>query len=546
MASSATEAPLSGDTAPFLILNLPNELLDRIADLVTNVSDLSNLRLAGNARLSQSALDATAKRMTTVYIEHSKVSLERFREVCRSPAHARQIREVKFIATIRTATPADVAQCDWFSKIVKRENVANGAVDAVLATYLGEKAEQAALMAQGEPCATLCEYVKRLPNLSTISLYAQPHVDSYMKNDEHELVVDGLPARAYNTLRRWRRYAHADLKRLSREEGIHDQLLYAAHFGVTADVDSMEPLVRSMAVLAEQSPTPRIKLVISGPLTVLGSQWAQFAKQNQQLVESALQITTSVDINAEQRWGILSRMPADFEVDLTTLPHWDRLLSSATHIRRLTIGGKSVEVRALLKHVTERTTFPELEDLALKTGVTHWRCERPPWVTYVPFAYSAQALGEFLLRHRTLKHLLLQYASGKDDPVSEPSATSFAALLNVMKASLPRLQSASVRETHVVFYKADAGPTWSEGTPYGHLPPAERDRAREQNSEIGQLARSCGIIPDEHPSGLHSAGAELTKYERGRYGYGPLNRAFWYEYDFGPYVLGHHTQTITN
>ncbi|KAK5125776.1 hypothetical protein LTR85_012052 [Meristemomyces frigidus] len=540
-ATPTTDRPRTTDNAAPFILRLPNELLDRIADSVIDIPDLLRLRLAGNGRLARSALDSTQRRMTTIYVEHSKKSLARFREVCNSASHARWIKEVKFVASVRELPPKALMGHDAFREVVESEKIPRDVVSRVLTIYLQEKNEQATVMRRGELCETLCDYAQRLPNLSTLSICALP--DSPLRSGEGQWEwPSNRPERAYNRLRRWHTATHPqeDHEPFLCREIAQDQLLYMAQYSVPGLCDNLELIARSLARLAEQSTTPRIKLAMSGPLTMLDAQWEVFANQQQHMLTPALGIVTEIDIRAEPRWKNRKWPPGQWNTDLTILPRWERLLLGATHIKKLRIDGVSEEASEVLKHVIERTRFPELEDLALEVWVTLWKVEDFYSGTV---SHSAEALGRFLHRHQqTLKHLVLRHASGTDFPDYKPSATSFAILLDVMRNSLPKLQSAEVIEALYVFDQADAGPTWSEGTPFGHLPPAERDRAREQDSDIGQLARRCGITPSEHFIGRgYEADAEMTEHGGGLHGYGELNRVFWYEYHFGPYVLGGRT-----
>lgn len=517
MANCANVSSTSDTTTPTLLALAP-EVQGLIADSVDDVGDLLNLRLAGagNEDLSKSILKATANRMTTIYIEHSKSSLERFREVCNSEEHALRIREIKYVATIRTASAAEVAQSRRFHDAVVHHNVADDVVNQVLATYGMEKDEQAALLERGELCATLCEVVKKLPNLVKISQCGKIELWDCERDSEGVWVVQE-PPRAYNRLRRWFIPSRANPSRLSPVE----QLLYIAQYEVQAKTDNLVTVIKAIASAARELPKKSIELAIEGaPLTILDQ---EFENLDQHTIDTALQALTSVSIAA-------CTLPTD-DLEGTIIPRWERFLSSATNVKTLAFIPRNTRDITALKAIIERVDFPELEHLRLEGWISYW--------SSVPVnavgCYSAQALGSFLTRHsHTLKSLQLRCASGIEGPPTyESTISSFIALLDLMKTSLPQLQSAQVLEAHLVFYEDDSAPIWSVGTPYGHLPPAERDRAREQDSDIGRLARSCGVTVTEKPMFSVNNPSSIG----GERGYGVVNRAFRYEYDFGPYVL---------
>jgi len=280
--------------------------------------------------------------------------------------------------------------------------------------------------------------------------------------------------------------------------------------------------------LAKQRSGTQMKLVIDGPLTILDHRWNAFAEVNQDVVEKATRAISDLTVRTRLRWKNRATIPGTRNTDLTVVPRWEALISQMTGLRSLTLtGGHGEEFFPFITRLIQRCTFPRLEILHITSAMTRYYHDeqvlnRPPRSSR---AYTTQALSRFLLRHReTLHTVTLGSASG------ETSVSSLQGLLELMRTSLIHLENVEILEWHYVGYTDDAEPLWGVGTPYGHLLPPERDRAREEHSQIGRLARACGVQPTELPVLREEGGDE-------EHVYGRSNRVYQYVYDFGPYVL---------
>ena len=120
MTTDISHMLLAGTSNSPPILGLPNELLTSIADSVHDLDDLHNIRLAGNARLSKSVLEAIEKRRTTIYLEQSKASLDRFLTICRDPKIAYHIRDIRYVAATRSLLPTVLRDRPLFRKALEQ------------------------------------------------------------------------------------------------------------------------------------------------------------------------------------------------------------------------------------------------------------------------------------------------------------------------------------------------------------------------------------------------------------------------------------------
>jgi len=221
------------------LLDLSNELISHIRDSLDDFDDLRDLRLAGNARLSACALRVMQQRTPTIYIEPSKASLDHFQMVCNSPAHAKAIKEVKYVASIRSLSAEELRQTREFQDAVTKLSASEEAMYDVLVQYDAEKAEQDALVDSGEFRRTLAERLKLMPRLETIVLCAEPQRRGYALH-EHKFREACQRGRTYNRLRRWQYSDPAKTQEASKglhegaegsyTERVHNGLLYTAQF----------------------------------------------------------------------------------------------------------------------------------------------------------------------------------------------------------------------------------------------------------------------------------------------------------------------------
>lgn len=521
---------------PQAILKLPNELLDLVTDSVSVRRDLKNLRLAGNERLSHSALESMSKRMTVIYIEPTRASLSLFLSVCRSSTHAKHIGEVRYLAATRSLSPEEMRTNIQFQEARKWLRISKKVAKDVLATYKEQKAEQDELLFSGELTAALTEGLRLLPNLHIVALSGRPTITDRLYSEDYPF--SGELPEAYNRLRSWHLagtsgYSRKERKLLQYWGYLRDQLCDVAHFGVfPRSVDTPIPLMRALAALGAHPRSGRLKLDLqSVPLTVLDDEWDRFVDQESGLVERALGHTCAVLLQESGTHGYIWPTPEMVAPDKACIKRWKPFLTGTNHVKRLTVSGHPPNSLPLLTAIIGTYSFSNLETIDISSLYFH---QHDPmflhsWLT--GSFYTTRELCAFVLRHRdTLKSIRLNQASGMGYV-----ASSLEKLLTTMRDSLPHLENAVVVERLFVHYFADENRRQRRTTPYGQLSPHARCRAREKESDIGLLARRCAVPTKELECRPDKGDADDPNDKRPALGADRC--AIRFEYDFGPYVL---------
>lgn len=187
------------------VLSLPDELLTGIANALPAITDVQNLRLAGSDKLARAGLDALHQRMSTIYIEQTTDSIERFRQICESPARACHIAEVVYVATLQKLTadefrevnPLYLSENRLEGDQVVRTDVSKDIIDEVARIHEQRRAEQQTLLSERAVETALIEVFPRLPKLKKISFAGLPSVPC--KWTKH-----GHAEEAYNVQMSWR------------------------------------------------------------------------------------------------------------------------------------------------------------------------------------------------------------------------------------------------------------------------------------------------------------------------------------------------------
>jgi hypothetical protein len=153
------------------LLDLPDEVLLQIANNLSDIGkpDLQNLRLTCR-RLSNVCREVQAKSTTSICLETTTSSLQRFQEICNSPAHAKYITQVNLIPRtslahkdkIRYTSPA-------FHLAIWRLKCTDEAfLQQVLGEYDEVLSEREAFLHDMTIPAILATCLEQLPNLKAL------------------------------------------------------------------------------------------------------------------------------------------------------------------------------------------------------------------------------------------------------------------------------------------------------------------------------------------------------------------------------------------
>ncbi|KAK5125775.1 hypothetical protein LTR85_012051 [Meristemomyces frigidus] len=517
------------------ILRLPNELLDHVAESVDDTTDLLSLRLAGNSRLSKAALESTQWRLTTIYIEQSHASLARFLEVCRSPTHARRITEVRYLAAIRSLSPKELETNSEFRKVVKQLDAPESVEKDVLAIYEFEWSEQKELSEADGLTAALKKGLTLLPNIKSISLAGRPNITEGSVSDYYPFGGE-IPA-AYNRLRRWeyaseRFFESEEGEQLQPSGSLRDHLCNVAHFGgFPRSVDNPRAIVEALAALDDQPWLGQLHMNFEAmPATAFDEEWGEYMVKYRGAVERALRhvhtfILQESLANEDRHRAVL---PHEVQLEAACKQRWQQLLSAAGQVRTLAVQRNTWNDYVLFVAIVRTHSYPGLEVIGFSSNMCH---DHNQELETPDKCYSAQAMCGFLLRHRqTLKAVYLDRASGDG-----PADVGLKEILRIMRYELPHLEFARIAEMLSVYYDDDLDPLKRHMTPYANLAPHARDRAGEEDSDIGRLARQCGIVAKEWEYQPHMGDADDPNDHRPPLGNEPV--AIRFDYDFGPYVL---------
>ncbi|KAK4542154.1 hypothetical protein LTR36_007001 [Oleoguttula mirabilis] len=498
---------------------LPNELLLRIAKDLPTIDDIHTLRLVGNDRISRAGLDAVQQRMSTIFVEQTKESIQRFRDICADEARARHIKEVVYVASLQTLT-ADELRRDRYGvwDTYPRDLAVDHLKERVVVLYESRKAEQQTLLKQRALEAALVEMVPRLPALKKFTFAGSPQIYAFMRPP--------LTVEAYNVETAWggitmRR--NCEQNSTSQQERTFNMIWTKARYGGTSTesvFDNPVPVFRALAKLGGNRSPRSIEIDFCEiPRSVLDDAYAVFAASEAQLMESAMAHVTAITLTQHEK-----SIPDDQSLEHTDLIYaarWYGLISKAKRLKSMHFnGGAHHAYRAVISAVfASQQTWPGLESLWIHVPC-YWYIDVENFRHRPTFGFHDGSLLAFLKRHRTtLRDLRLINATGIDPTLGVQTAVSLRATLDFMKTGLPALQTARI--THVF----DANHIEST-TPESPVPRPDweaLDKKAADETDLDQLARDLGVDRMMSANGIF-AFEGAAQYAR-------------FKYEFGTYVL---------
>ncbi|KAK4547556.1 hypothetical protein LTR36_000513 [Oleoguttula mirabilis] len=494
------------------LLGLPNELLLRMTHHLPTIKDVLNLRLVCH-ELSGIAFDAQAKRMRTIYIDLSKSSLQRFSNIRNSPSHAASIREVIYIGALHKLSSEDLKSDFGFSRVVDRYSCDSPLVSTALNLYADVAEEQRELLANGEIDHTLSACLPLLPRFGELTISGRPAVERWHPPRQ-------VPQEAYDRHQSWRHYGTEPIaerpSNQTPEQSTLDELVWNMHYNTR--VTCYDSPIRILKYLGSLNKTACVEdIEIRSDLyqsqgSALGNDDTLATLTSTQPFQQAMQHITGLELSLA---GQTDSDHAPFPLARTAL--WAKFFSTMCNVKKLEIWEVRTDPKPIMKAIMQLVTFPKLKTLKVCMFITWWggppsrRSERP-------HHFSTQALAAFICKHgRTLEHLNLFLGSGVDNDTLQPSGDALQALLTSVRASATRLVSATVVENLLPTHPGEGRQRIAGGQHYD-ASVLEDQRADERKSELGLLARTCGVGVSERTLTANTG-------------------SLFFEYDFGPYIL---------
>lgn len=518
------------------LLGLPDELLLKVTDNFPGVRNLLNLRLVCR-RLSEVALDAQVKRMNAIYLDPSKSSLQRFRNICHSARHAAGIQEVYYVAQLHKVPCKRLVQGHDFRSAAVRY-CPKWLINLVALKFCEkDKAESQQLLRSGEVERVVTECVPLLPNIHKISFLGHPMVHHVSESTDRQCV--------YNSHRSWNcwgsRAAFEQPKSPSLLEWARKQLRFAAQYeSESEDFDSLATIVRPLGSLSDRSLPQGIYIGCAWcPTAVVDKRWTDYASAQASKAEKALRFVSGIILCLEPADGLMSGHMNP--IDMPALNHWVSFVGALQWLRQLTLCELNREGSAVSRAIVVTHTFSLLEHLHI-TSCGEWNVGPPFDSAMDPHRYTTGELSRFLVRHaRTLQHLKLSHASTIQNPTPGVRIAAFQALIRTVKTGLPNLKSAVITERFHIWLEDEDGLVLAVCEQPEH-DCDEHDREVERSSEIGRYARQCGAEVIEDPP-YHPIAQDEDEDDFGppdddeNRRDGLLCPPISFSYDFGPYVL---------
>nr|POF04072.1 putative prephenate dehydrogenase [nadp(+)] [Quercus suber] len=513
---------------------LPNEVLVSIMKELGCVKSMQSLALAGiktvrlggrnytDSQISNVARETLRKQFHILYIEPNRASLERALQICASPDHAKEITELRWVATLHQRTWQEVMSSSSSSRHMCADTPAS-ILGEVLYKYEMLRLEQNRLLETGEFDQALQACLETLP-LNKICIETDPWMTQHFPNDQPNLCDKAVPCTyvkmndAYNRPKYWQ-HSHNSIsvkEQLDQKASVFQQneLLFNLHYGPRLEPWTFDNPFRLFRALFAAKKQLDIELVMAGHLDLLTEDRVNsFKIEHPKIYQRVMSMINAVTIQ-------LDNARCAYEPNETSrraLPLVRFLVDSS--ITRLTVRGfnRTHEefLNRLIVNLDGTRHLPKLTSLYIWfPDRWHYASERrinlEPLLSIQP--YTTAQLWRFLAAHKsTLREVVLFNCLGCDMNSRRHAAEDLRQLLKRVMQQL-RLTSASILIDMSVWFDildigAMADDTASLSTlvnpqlgssyppPFWNLKPLPyaRDRAREADSDLGQLARRLNI-----------------------------------------------------
>ncbi|KAF7195312.1 hypothetical protein HII31_03204 [Pseudocercospora fuligena] len=482
--------------------SLPDELMQLISDRLEH-KDLLNFRLVIR-RTSEVGLTTLQERCRMLYLDNSRSSLQRFRDICDCPVLAKGILTIIYVArldAIRWEKPDDEDMVSIYDE-ADLMGCPHEDADDLMNTYQARKLDQQRILEQGEVEAALMHAADSLHSLESIVWASRPEDIGWDGVDDHFGV-----ANAYNRHRRWQRFGmqsgYPPNDSLSPRDRFANMLVW--HGSTREDCDSPASVILAVASHAHRNPGKKLHLSFRRcTLNLLGDAFIAFAKSRRRTYRTALQHISrlTIDLMPPYSWT------QDRDVLIRKFCNrWLKFIEKASHMQQLVIRGNeehSEEAYHLLKRLMTASgdILPHLATLELRSDlVTRYGGRRfadRDW----KHMYTTSELMDFIRRHRSgLKALKLQSASGVDPTTFKPTATHLQRLLEMIRSECTVLQSAKIEETFVIEDSFSNNELEKNGL--------EWERQHIDKSDLGQFAFHYGAKVSEYIIGRHEEGTSV-------------------------------------
>nr|POF13136.1 hypothetical protein CFP56_10284 [Quercus suber] len=559
---------------------LPDEVLVSIVKELDCVKSLQNLAIAGirtvkhgntkhtNLQVSRIAREMLRKRFNVLCIEPNHASLDRVRAICSSPDHAKEITELRWIATLQQRTWQEV-----MSRTSSSRHTCADVPASVLGVVLNKheilRQEQEALIESGEFDQALQACVRRLP-LRKISIVTDPWLMQHFPDGHPNPCNAGAPCTymkidgVYNRPKYWR-HSHAGIsveEELDQSASIfqENELLYKLHYGPRTEPFVFDTPFRLFRAIFAARKQFEFDLVFAGHLDLLTRDRINTFRTEYPIVyDQVMSMISAVTIQLDN-----ARYAYDPDQNSRRAMPWLQFLWNS-NVTKLTVRGISRTHEEFLNRLI--TNFDGTRTLGKLTSLHiwfpdrwHYACENrivlDSLLSVQP--YTTMELWRFLAAHKsTLRDLTLYNCLGCDQDQGTHVAEDLRRLLRSIKQQLHLSNATIIITLSVWFDVLDVRAMDDEAAgvslvprvvsnyppPFWNLQPLPqgRDRAREADSELGQLARRLKIdSPREYHAHRCSkiikvGGRDVKIYlwpEEAR------EDQMYFDYDFGSSVLG--------
>ncbi|KAK5132209.1 hypothetical protein LTR08_009333 [Meristemomyces frigidus] len=455
-----------------MLLDLSDELLSHIAAHALTVQDVLRLRLVCR-RLSNIAFEAQMNRLSTIYIEVSEASLQRFRDICHSRNHAAGIRKVVYIGRLNRLSRQEVLDDRMFRYDRDFYHCSQPLIDEVLASYAANYEAQCKLLANGQFEDTVSACLSLLPKLRKLRFKESPDLS---------LSRPPVSAEAYNRCRTWRDYddpaTFEEIRALPLEKCARDHLMWTVQYHTSTDrsLDSPFRILRSLASRVGQACTNVVEIAFRN-YSVHSLASEGYAMATAQLTGALFLQSAQFITKLNMHLASCSGGP-DTTNELVQL--WLSFIGAMSNLKELKVNVRP-DTMPIIKAMFKETYIPALEKMRINEGLSWWASFYPNR----PDLYTTHDLSGFLCKHgRTLKHLHLEHATGVDPHTERPDSDALQALLIAAKTGLVSLNTANITEGLMTKDPLGSNPLIQT--------PGEQ-RVAESKSSLGQLARAFDV-----------------------------------------------------
>ena len=495
-----------------------------------------------NRQLSKVGLETLQKRIVSAYLELSNESIATLKEICSNAEHAAEVKEVLYIACLQKLSRDDLNK---ERELRRKAGGLRTALNEVLDMYERRQNEQEVLLANGGIKEPLTTALLSMPKLEKISFIARPTRKAEPSPANCEPAYRWT-SEAFNAEISWRDHSrestYHELKHISFQDWLRNSLWREARYYPRArqQYDNPLSLMEPLATVPIADGPRSIKLSLSVPLWCLDDRWDDFVTERPLVVQSAMQHITAVKLVPSPSGDDRDRTASD--EDRTLAARWVGFLSHAHRLKSLNLsGGGKISNLLLSSLLTESGSsdpgWPELSSLHLLVW-DQWHEQGPhqSMVMMPRFDLIDTIITKFLQRRgRTIKEIHFEDTLGANaNSPGWSSASTLAQSLEQIK-QLPNLETANITVrscpnadwlgNHNDRSRARNEPNWKDA-----------DRAVEQGTELGQLARKLSVEPREWAMEWNDEQQmEMFGYLEDDDFLGKDHLHF--EYDFGPYVL---------